>query len=66
VARELLAASLVGVVSQRLIPDRAGKHVLNPEVLASRSCSATAPPRTRCRRRWSRAPTTACARSTRI
>jgi twitching motility protein PilT len=35
VARELLAASLVGVVSQRLIPDRAGKHVLNPEVLVA-------------------------------
>jgi twitching motility protein PilT len=35
VARELLASSLVGVVSQRLIPDRAGKHVLNPEVLVA-------------------------------
>jgi twitching motility protein PilT len=35
VARELLAASLVGVVSQRLIPARDGKLVLNPEVLVA-------------------------------
>jgi twitching motility protein PilT len=35
VARELLAASLVGVVSQRLIPARSGKLVLNPEVLVA-------------------------------
>jgi twitching motility protein PilT len=35
VARELLAASLVGVVSQRLIPDRGGRLVLNPEVLVA-------------------------------
>jgi twitching motility protein PilT len=35
VARELLAASLVGVVSQRLIPARNGKLILNPEVLVA-------------------------------
>src|SRR3954454_4287277 len=35
VARELLAASLVGVVSQRLIPSPSGKLVLNPEILVT-------------------------------
>src|SRR4051794_38814714 len=35
VARELLAASLVGVVSQRLIPTSDGALVLNPEVLVT-------------------------------
>jgi twitching motility protein PilT len=35
VARELLAASLVGVVSQRLIPTVEGKLVLNPDVLVA-------------------------------
>jgi twitching motility protein PilT len=35
VARELLAASLVGVVSQRLIPSTENRVVLNPEVLVS-------------------------------
>ena len=35
VARELLAASLVGVVSQRLIPNTDGALVLNPEVLVA-------------------------------
>src|SRR3954449_8058849 len=35
VARELVAASLVGVVSQRLIPTRDGALVLNPEVLVA-------------------------------
>ena len=35
VARELLAASLVGVVSQRLIPALDGTLVLNPEVLVA-------------------------------
>jgi twitching motility protein PilT len=35
VARELLAASLVGVVSQRLIPAVDGKLVLNPDVLVA-------------------------------
>jgi twitching motility protein PilT len=35
IARELLASSLVGVVSQRLIPAAAGGLVLNPEVLIS-------------------------------
>jgi twitching motility protein PilT len=34
-ARELLAASLVGVVSQRLIPTPGGGVVLNPEVLVA-------------------------------
>jgi len=33
VARELLAASLVGVVSQRLLPKKDGELTLNPEVL---------------------------------
>src|SRR4051794_29895507 len=35
VARELLAASLVGVISQRLVPSAAGELVLNPEVLVA-------------------------------
>ncbi len=35
VARELLAASLVGVVSQRLIPTVEGRLVLNPDVLVA-------------------------------
>jgi Tfp pilus assembly pilus retraction ATPase PilT len=35
VARELLAASLVGVVSQRLIPNVEGRLVLNPDVLVA-------------------------------
>ena len=35
VARELLAASLVGVVSQRLVPARDGSVTLNPEVLVA-------------------------------
>ena len=35
VARELLAASLVGVVSQRLLPAADGRLVLNPEVLVA-------------------------------
>ena len=34
-ARELLASSLVGVISQRLIPVDTGTLVLNPEVLVS-------------------------------
>src|SRR5689334_23352675 len=34
-ARELLAASLVGVVSQRLIPALDGRLVLNPDVLVA-------------------------------
>ena len=34
-ARELLAASLVGVVSQRLVPARDGSVTLNPEVLVA-------------------------------
>src|SRR4051794_27344012 len=35
VARELLAGSLVGVVSQRLIPSADGSLVLNPDVLVA-------------------------------
>ena len=35
VARELLAASLVGVVSQRLVPTTGGGLVLNPEILVA-------------------------------
>ena len=35
VARELLAASLVGVISQRLVPTIAGSRQLNPEVLTA-------------------------------
>jgi twitching motility protein PilU len=35
VARELLAASLVGVASQRLVPGIDGRLVLNPEVLVA-------------------------------
>lgn len=35
VARELLAGSLVGVCSQRLIPAPSGKLVLNPEILVA-------------------------------
>src|SRR4051812_11526875 len=35
VARELLAASLVGVVSQRLVPSADGGLILNPEVLVA-------------------------------
>ena len=35
VARELLAASLVGVVSQRLLPMKDGELALNPEVLVA-------------------------------
>src|SRR5438067_5006337 len=35
VARELLAASLVGVVSQRLLPSQGGTLLLNPEVLVA-------------------------------
>ena len=34
-ARELIAASLVGVVSQRLVPSTDGRLVLNPEVLVA-------------------------------
>src|SRR3954463_1391593 len=34
-ARELLAASLVGVVSQRLIPTSTGQLALNPEILVA-------------------------------
>ena len=35
VAREMLAASMVGVISQRLIPTVAGSRRLNPEVLTA-------------------------------
>jgi twitching motility protein PilT len=35
VAREMLAGSLVGVVSQRLVPTKAGARILNPEVLSA-------------------------------
>ena len=35
VARELLAASLIGVASQRLIPTTEGRLVLNPEILVA-------------------------------
>ncbi|MEA2492515.1 MAG: twitching motility protein PilT [Thermoleophilaceae bacterium] len=37
VARELLASSLVGVVSQRLIPTADGEMALNPEILIATS-----------------------------
>jgi twitching motility protein PilT len=37
VARELLAGSLVGVVSQRLVPSADGSLVLNPDVLVATS-----------------------------
>ena len=67
-ARQMLAATLVGITSQRLVPGRDGSLVLNSEVLVNsariRDLIARASPRASSTWRSARATTTGCAPST--